>query len=877
MISAINLPSGVVSFVFTDIEGSTRLLRRLSGGYDAVLQQHRYLLRRAWDRYGGHEISTSGDSFFVAFADAGDAVRACAEAQRLLGEADWPPGSDVKVRMGVHSGLASPHGDDYVALAVHQAQRVMSAAHGGQVLVSAETAELLDAPTRAELVSLGRYRIPDFDGPVELLTLTDLPAVSRAVRAVPAEGHNFARPPGAFVGRVTDIAGVVSRLRAGSLLTLVGPGGVGKTRLAVETGLRISPEWRDGIWLVDLAPLGSPAQLPAAVADALGVVADGDQDPRENILAFLESANLLLILDNCEHRLDACTDFALSVLRGCPPVGLLATSREPLSIAGENIYRVGPLGLPKPGSPLADIEDAPAVQLLADRVAEHGHALEVSARTAPDIVSLCSRLDGLPLALELAAARLGVMTPSELVRSLDNHFDVLASREGGRPERQRSLTRLLEWSYERLSEPEQAFLRRLSVFGSSCSRQAAVAAVAGPPIDPEEGPDLLWSLADKSLVVPDLTANETRYRLLETVRAFSGMRLDATEAAAARVKLADWLLGKIGPELPRDRRWRGEVATELDNIRALVEPMAEIDCERAQLLACAVGRYHYDAHTFLQGTEELTRWLPLLREEAPARALFLARLADLHLQRGEVDRASSLLSEVQQIRGRAQALPDWIAVEVERTRGQLLLQTGELAAALRIAEETLTGALSPRGQARMWNLAGMAASSAGDLARATHAFQQELALAIQLDGVVPTAAAHGNLAELALRAGDRQRAAREQLACLRLALELGSSVLIAYSLIVSARLEASRNAGTAVGLHAKAEEILAGVGKPLYPDDRRLSDEMLQAARSELGEARFEQAVRAGSERSITEAINQATVVLERLVEGRGESPPSGG
>lgn len=876
MISGTNLPSGVVSFVFTDIEGSTRLLRRLNGDYDAVLEQHRDLLRSAWNRYGGHEISTSGDSFFVAFADAGEAVRACAEAQRLLGEADWPLEGAVKVRMGVHSGLASPHGRDYVALAVHQAQRVMSAAHGGQILVSAQTAELLDRQTRAELKSLGRYRIRDFDVPVELLTPIGLPPVSRAVRAVPAEGHNFARPLGAFVGREADIASVASRLRAGSILTLVGTGGVGKTRLALETGFRIAPKWRDGIWLVDLAPLGSPTELPSAVADALGVIAE-DQDPRENIYAFLESANLLLIMDNCEHRLDACTDFVLSVLRKCPLLGLLATSREPLGIAGEKIYRVGPLGLPKPGSPLADIEDAPAVQLLTDRVAEHGHALEVSTRTAPDIVTLCRRLDGLPLALELAAARLDVMTPGELVQGLDNDFDVLKSRKRDRPERQRSLTRLLEWSYEGLSEPERAFLRRLSIFGSSCSLQSALAAVVGPPIDPQVAPDLLWSLADKSLIVPDLTANGTRYRLLETVRAFSQTNLEPTEAAAARVALADWLLDRIGPELPRDRRWRGEVATELDNIRALIEPMAEIDCEQAQLLASAVGRYHYDAHTFLQGSEELTRWLPLLREEAPARALFLASLADLHLHCGEVDRASCLLSEVQQIRGRVQALPDWITVAVDRARGQLLLQTGELAAAQRIAEEALTGVLPPWGQARMWNLIGMAASSAGDLARATQAFQQELALELQQDDVVPTAAAHGNLAELALRAGDRQRAAREQLACLRLALELGSPVLIAYSLIVSARLEASRNAGAAVGLHAKAEAMLAGVGKPLYTDDRRLSDEMLKAARTQLGETRFEQAVRAGSERSITEAINQAVVVLERLPDGRGESPPQGG
>lgn len=272
------LPSGIVTFVFTDIEGSTRLLRRLGERYSELLDRHLTAMAAAWDAHGGHLIDTAGDGVFVAFGDADQAIDACADAQRRLGSQTWPPDGELRSRMGVHTGLAAPHGSSYRALAVHQAARVMSAAHGGQVLLSGATAERLSRPGGVGILPVGRFRVRGFEAPVRLYQLSGpgLPSEFPAVRAVPADGHNLVAPPTSFHGRDAEVDQVGARLQPGRLVTLAGLGGVGKTRLATEIGLRVAGDWPDGAWLIDLAPIDDPALVAPAVAAALGVPSRGD-------------------------------------------------------------------------------------------------------------------------------------------------------------------------------------------------------------------------------------------------------------------------------------------------------------------------------------------------------------------------------------------------------------------------------------------------------------------------------------------------------------------------------------------------------------------------------------------------------------------------
>ena len=366
-LSTASLPSGLVTFVLTDIEGSTRLMRRLGEAYESVLERHRQLLRSAWAMHDGHEVDVEGDGGLIAFAEPLSAVRACAEAQRLLAVEPWGPAVEVRVRMGIHRGLASPRGHNYVALAVHQLARVMACAHGGQVLLTDDVAEHLPIDDRLWLVPMGHYRIRDFDTPVRLHQLggPGLAGSFPALRALPADGHNLVRPRTSFVGRDDAVDSVLACIGPRTLVSLVGPGGVGKSRLAVEVGFIAASAWADGVWLVDLAPLAGGELVPAAVATALGVRA-GAADPLHEVVEHLRSRSALVVVDNCEHVVDACAEVVTSIL-AAPAVGVLVTSREPLRIPGEVTWRVPPLPIPRAGGPEAEEVASPSVQLFVAR------------------------------------------------------------------------------------------------------------------------------------------------------------------------------------------------------------------------------------------------------------------------------------------------------------------------------------------------------------------------------------------------------------------------------------------------------------------------------------------------------------------------------
>jgi len=842
------LPSGDVTFVFTDIESSTRLMRRLGDRYPDASERHIELMRHAWDQHNGHVVSSTGDSVFVAFADATDAIRACAAAQQLLRAEMWPDAAELKVRMGVHTGLAAPRSDDYTALAVNQASRVMSAAHGGQVLVSADTAQRVASPHEVGLVPVGRYRIRDFDEPVSLFTLASdgVTADVGVVRALPADGHNLVVPPTRLFGRESTIEQVLERVAPGRLVCVVGPGGAGKTRLAIETGLRSAAQWSDGVWMIDLAPVREVELIPAAVKRAVGAPSTAP-DAWLEVLDHLRERNALLIFDSCEHLVPDVSRMVDDLLVACPGCAAIATSREPLGIARESTFRVPPL----------DAESAAA--LFADRAHAAGRTLAVD----DTITEICRRLDGLPLAIELAAARVGVLQPVDVLQGLDDRFRLLRTHSAVVPERHQTLEALLEWDEQLLTSDERVCLHRLGVFGGSFPLRAATAAVGFADVERSNVPELVWSLAEKSLVVPDPAANETRFRLLESVRDFAVQRLGPDERARTADALARWYLERLGPSQRFAREWSSEVQADLDNLRGLIAPLASIAPARAHELAYVIARHLDRAQSYRAAIDELTRHLELVPDKTNTRISLLTTLGDLNLRLGNVEAAERSVAEAEAVRETVGDPPEWDDVAIVRTRGEIASRRGDNDSAIAAAQRSLEGDLSLRGRARMSSQLGIAAHEIGDLEVARQAFQQEFDAYRALRDEVNEANAAGNLAEVEMGLGHWAEAARNQRTCLERALEIGAPVMVAFSLIVAARLaEADGRSDTAVTLHGQADVLLETTGFALYDADRRLSDEMLKRAEELLGTDAFEAARTAGRALSITDAATLADEVL---------------
>jgi predicted ATPase/DNA-binding SARP family transcriptional activator len=502
------LPGGTVTLLLTDIAGSTRLQQELGEGYVDMLAEHRRVLRAVFSRHGGVEVETHGDRFFVAFARASEAVAAAREAQEALG-----PGTP-RVRIGVHTGEPILTDEGYVGIEVHRATRIMSAASGGQVLLSQTTRELLDETVA--VCDLGEHRLKDLTEPQRLYQLGDIefPPLRTLHRT------NLPVQVTSFVGREREREELIRLLPETPLVTLTGLGGCGKTRLALEAAASALSRFLDGVVVVELAGLTKSELVMHAVASQLKAEQRSERPLLEIIADHLRPQALLLVLDNCEHLLDGCAEVVARLLRDCPRVRILATSREPLALPGELVYRVPPLSV-------TDTErgaSSDAVRLFVERASVGGRKTDWSRETLATVASICRELDGLPLAVELAAARTNVLSVQEIAARLDDRFRFLRYWRRGAEPRHETLGATMAWSYDLLSDDERALLRRLSIFAGGFTLDAATAVCLDG--DADAALTLLSRLIDASLVLAEPVGDRTRYRMLETVRHYALERLD---------------------------------------------------------------------------------------------------------------------------------------------------------------------------------------------------------------------------------------------------------------------------------------------------------------------------------------------------------------
>jgi predicted ATPase/class 3 adenylate cyclase len=616
------LPVGTVTFLFTDIEGSTRLLQRLGhAGYQAVFEEHVRLIREAIAMGEGVEVSTEGDAFFAVFPSAPHAVVAAVEAQRSMAGHLWPESGSVRVRVGLHTGEGILGGDNYVGLDVHRAARIASAGHGGQILVS-DTVETLvhrAVPPAVTLRDLGEHRLKDLDDPEHLyqVVVPDLLGEFPPPRSLDVMPHNLPVQLTEFIGRKGELATIQMLLSGTRLLTLIGPGGTGKTRLALRTASEALGGFSDGASFVSLAPIRDPRLLASSVAQALGVSESPGRAVLDALTEHLRDKQMLLVLDNFEQILPAASQLA-ELLAAAPGLKVLVTSRAPLRLAGEQVFPVPPLGVPKAEETDTDaLLKGDAVSLFVQRARAVDPGFSLTPSNAAAVAEIVARLDGLPLAIELAAARLNLFPPEALLDRLMHGSGLLKSSNAGPPLRHRTLHDAIGWSYDLLELSEQALFERLAVFVGGFSLDAAEAVAGGAPVnDVLEG---VSSLLDNSLLRRRMR-EQARFDMLETIREYALARL-AEKGEGKEVWRRHALffleLARAGrPELagPASETWLLRLDGEQDNLRAALDwAYGAAEAELALELGGALWRFWHERGHLREARRRLEDLLALLR------------------------------------------------------------------------------------------------------------------------------------------------------------------------------------------------------------------------------------------------------------------------
>jgi predicted ATPase/class 3 adenylate cyclase len=555
-------PGGNVTFLFTDIERSSQLWETHPQAMGRALAQHDSLMRTTFDAHNGFVFKTVGDAFCVAFGNAVDAVSAAIAAQRELITVAWEDIGPLRVRMAIHSGEAEQRDGDYFGQTLNRTARVLSTGHGGQTLLSLVTAERVREmlPAEMSLRDLGERRLKDLSKPERIFQVLarDLPSEFPPLRSLEVLPNNLPAQVTTFIGRAREMAEAKRLLGTTRLLTLTGPGGTGKTRLSLQVAAEVLDRFPHGVWLIELATFSDPLLVPEAIANAVGIREEHGRQPLDTLVEALRPRHLLLVLDNCEHLIGACAQSAATLLRRCPDVRILASSREALNIEGETIQPVPPLGTAEFGWGETDLDveqlaELEAIQLFVERAAAVKPGFALTPQNASLIAEICWRLDGIPLAIELAAARVKVLPLDQILKRLDDRFRLLSGGSRTALPRQQTLSALIDWSYDLLTEPERILLRRLSVFVAGRTLEMAEDVCAGDGLDRNDIFDLLASLVEKSLLMVEIGPNdETRYTMLESVWDYSEGKLGQhQETARYRQKHLDYFMRMAEEVEPR--------------------------------------------------------------------------------------------------------------------------------------------------------------------------------------------------------------------------------------------------------------------------------------------------------------------------------------
>ncbi|MEE8119951.1 MAG: tetratricopeptide repeat protein [Anaerolineales bacterium] len=669
------LPGGTVTFLFTDIEGSTKLLKQLRDQYSTLLDEHREILRDAFLKWNGHEVDSRGEEFFVAFPRATDAVAAAVHAQRELATHTWPEAVDVRVRIGLHTGEPWVAEEGYVGIDVHRAARIANVGHGGQVLLSETTAALVidELPEGVSLLDLGRHRLKDVRRTEQIRQLVidglsaDFPPL-KSLEALPPDTpgekrrHNLPAELTPFIGRETELVEIGDLLRDPSirLLTLVGVGGMGKTRLSLHAAAELVEEFPDGVWLVEFAQLRDPELVPQHAAAVFGVSAQEAEEGRDVgdvLTSYLRDKNLLMLLDNCEHLIEACAGLAENLLRECPEVQLFATSRENLGIPGEKSFVVSSMEVPPETSLPQELETYEATRFFVDRALAALPNFQPTSDNSASIANICRRLDGVPLAIELAAVRVKILAPEQIEDLLQDRFQLLTGGSRTALERHQTLRATMDWSFDLLTEPEQYLLTRLSVFAGGWTLEDAEGLIQSDLGTIINILDFLSNLVDKSLVIVDHKHGLVRYGMLETVRQFTAELLTASGNADESRQRHASLFIKLAEEAdPKIRgadqsEWLEILSDEHENLRAALG--WSIASDRANDAARLVGALGW--FWFLRGYwEEAWKWLTMSLDmvsdpEPRLRAKALYRAGGLEVIRGNIIGPPELIKEALEI------------------------------------------------------------------------------------------------------------------------------------------------------------------------------------------------------------------------------------
>ena len=644
---------GIVTLLFTDIEGSTEKWEQQPERMADALARHDVLLRAAVEAHRGRVIKTTGDGLYAAFADAANGVEAAIAIQQSVADPAATAGMTLPVRCGLHAGPAVERDNDFFGTTINRAARIMCLAHGGQVLVSQAVAELAaeTLPAGSSLRDLGAVRLKGIESSERAYQVVHagLRQEFPALRSLEATPNNLPKHLTSFIGREREIAEAEELLNHARLLTLLGIGGLGKTRLSLQIAGDVLDSYRDGAWLVELAPIRDPSITASEAAKVLGVREEPGRLVIETLCAHLKPRNLLLILDNCEHLIKPSAELVHAILRAAPEVRVIATSREALRVPGEQTYTVTPLPVPKRSDRVEALLRSPAVRLFVERAQLHKPTFALNEQEAPAVAELVARLEGIPLALELAAARIRALTVADINVRLKDRYKLLTG--GGRVllERQQTLRALMDWSYDLLQEDEQMLLARLAVFAGGFELAAAEEVCGAAPLMPADVLDLLTSLVEKSLVLAKERKFGARYRMLETIRDYAREKLvqrDELAATAARhcshyFEMAKAANRRLPPHEPAE--WTRRLESELDNLRAAITLALEggVDPVIAVKLEVAMQGFRTLRGYATEGRRNVRAALVLPAVEASAQAQGHALYVGAALASGQGDYAEA--------------------------------------------------------------------------------------------------------------------------------------------------------------------------------------------------------------------------------------------